>query len=209
MPISLVLVDDHPFLLDGLERLLGLDEEFVILAKCTTPAEALQAVAAHHPDILILDLQLREGDGFSILRELGGRRPPSVIVLTATDREEDLLEATRLGARGVLLKAMAPRSLEESIRVVHGGGEWLTVEGQDLAQRLARRERVERAIAERLTARELEVLRLLASQHENDEIARRLGLTIGTVKIHVHHVYQKLNVSGRQELLQYLSKQGY
>jgi DNA-binding NarL/FixJ family response regulator len=109
----------------------------------------------------------------------------------------------------VVLKAMAPRTLEETIRVVHAGGEWLTVEGQNLAERLARRQTAEREIADRLTSRELEVLRLLASQYENEEIGRRLGLTTGTVKIHVHHVYRKLGVSGRQDLLQYLKRAGY
>lgn len=209
MAISLLLVDDHPFLLDGLERLLSLEADFRVLGKCGTAADALRAVETLRPDVVILDLMLREGDGFAVLRELAGKRPPDVIVLTATDNEEDLLEAVRLGARGVVLKAMAPRTLEETIRVVHSGGEWLTVEGQNLADRLARRQIAEREIADRLTSRELDVFRLLASQYENEEIGRRLGLTTGTVKIHVHHVYRKLGVSGRPELLQYLKQAGY
>ena len=209
MAISLVLVDDHPFLLEGLEQLLSLDPEFKVLAKCGTAAEAVRAAETLRPDVLILDLRLRESDGFTVLRELACRRPPAVIVLTAAENEEDLLEAVRLGARGVVLKAMAPRTLEQSIRVVHAGGEWLTVEGQNLSERLARRQLVERSIAQRLTSREVEVLRLLASHYENEEIARRLGLSVGTVKIHVHHVYRKLGVSGRQDLLQYLKREGY
>lgn len=209
MAISLVLVDDHPFLIDGLEQLLSLDPDFAVKAKCNTVDEALRAVESLRPDVLILDLQLREGDGFAVLRELACRRPPSVIVLTASENEEDLIEAVRLGARGVVLKAMAPRTLEQSIRVVHGGGEWLTVDGQDLAERLARRERMEHSVGDRLTSREIEVLRLLAGQYENDEIARRLGLSTGTVKIHVHHVYRKLGVSGRPQLMEFLKRQGY
>jgi DNA-binding NarL/FixJ family response regulator len=209
MPISLVLVDDHPFLLDGLEQLLGLDPDFQVLAKCGTAADAIRAAQTLNPDVLILDLRLREGDGFMVLRELAGQPRPAVVVLTAAENEEDLLEAARLGARGVVLKAMAPQTLEDSIRKVHAGGEWLTVEGQNLAERLARRQVVERTIADRLTTRELEVLRLLAAHYENEEIGRQLGLTIGTVKIHVHHVYRKLGVSGRPELMQYLKREGY
>lgn len=209
MATSLVLVDDHPFLLDGLEQLLSLDREFQVLAKCSTAPEAVQAVQRLQPDVLILDLQLREGDGFAVLRELAGHRPPAVVVLTASENEEDLLEAVRLGARGVVLKAMAPRTLEHCIREVHAGREWLIVEGQDLGERLARRQVVERRIAERLTSREVEVLRLLASHCDNDEIARRLGLTTGTVKIHVHRIYGKLGVSGRQDLQQFLKREGY
>jgi DNA-binding NarL/FixJ family response regulator len=209
MPITLVLVDDHPFLLDGVQQLLSLDDDFRVLSKCASVEDALRAIDLHAPDIVILDLKLKDEDGFSVLRHLSGRTRPSAIVLTATDSEEDLLQAVRLGARGVVLKAMAPRSLEECIRVVHAGGEWLTVEGQNLGERLARREAVERSLAERLTAREIDILRLLASNYDNDEIARRLRLSIGTVKIHVHHVYQKLGVSGRQGLQQYLSTVGY
>ena len=209
MPIRLVLVDDHPLLLDGIEQLLSLNADFQVLAKCGTVQDALHAVETHSPDLVILDLKLRNEDGFAVLRALAGRTRPSVVVLTATDSEDDLLEAVRLGARGVVLKAMAPRTLEDCIRMVHGGGEWLTVEGQNLSERLARREAVEQSLSARLTAREIEVLRLLASNYENDEIARRLRLSVGTVKIHVHHVYQKLGVSGRQELLQYLSSSGY
>jgi|SRR5919206_1349236 DNA-binding NarL/FixJ family response regulator len=209
MAISLVLVDDHPLLLQGLVQLLGLDAEFVVLATCSTPAEALDRCATLRPDVLILDLQLREGDGFTVLRELGQKDAPAVIVLTATENEDDLLEVVRLGARGVLLKAMAPHALEECIRVVHAGGTWLTVEGLDLGARQARRQAVERRIASRLTPRELEVLRMLASEQENEEIARRLGLSTGTAKLHVHHVYAKLGVSGRQELLLYLKREGY
>jgi DNA-binding NarL/FixJ family response regulator len=209
MPITLVLVDDHPFLLDGVEQLLSLDDDFRVLSKCASVDDAVRAIDLHAPDIVILDLKLKDEDGFAVLRHLSGRPRPSAIVLTATDSEEDLLQAVRLGARGVVLKAMAPRSLEECIRVVHAGGEWLTVEGQNLGERLARREAVERSLAERLTAREIEILRLLASNYDNDEIARRLRLSIGTVKIHVHHVYQKLGVNGRQGLQQYLSTVGY
>ena len=197
MTISLVLVDDHPFLLDGLERLLTLDGRFEVLAKCATVEEGLQAIETLRPDVLVLDSKLRESDGFSLLRALTGGRAPRVVVLTATDSEEDS-RAVRPGARGVVLKAMAPRMLEDAIRTVHSGGQWLTVEGQNLSERLAERASVEQSLADRLTARELEVLRLLASQDQNEEIARRFGLTIGTVKIHAHHVYQKLGVSGRQ-----------
>lgn len=209
MRISLVLVDDHPFLLDGLEQLLTLDGRFEVLAKCATVEAGLQAIDTLRPDVLVLDLKLREDDGLRLLRALTGRGAPHVVVLTATDSEEDLLEAVRLGARGVVLKAMAPRMLEDAIRTVYSGGQWLTVEGQNLSERLVQRASVEQSLANRLTARELEVLRLLASQYENEEIARRLGLSIGTVKIHAHHVYQKLGVSGRHELLQYLRREGY
>ena len=126
---------------------------------------------------------------------LRARDAPAVVVLTASENEEDLLEAVRLGARGIVLKAMAPKTIERCIRAVYEGREWLTVEGQDLAARLAQRQRVEAELAERLTPRELEIVRNLAGQLDNDEIARNLKLSVGTVKIHLHHIYTKLGVT--------------
>jgi DNA-binding NarL/FixJ family response regulator len=209
MAIKLVLVDDHRVLLDGLEQLLRLDPEFKVVATCGTVAAGIRAAETLRPDIMILDLRLHNESGFTVLRQLASKKSPGVIVLTASDNEEDLLEAIRLGARGVVLKAMAPRTLERCIRTVHSGGEWFTVEGQDLSARLAQRQVAERKMAERLTSRELEVMRLLAGPLENEDIARRLGVSPGTVKIHIHHVYMKLGVSGRQELQKYLKKSGY
>lgn len=209
MAITLVLVDDHQVLLDGLEQLLRLEADFKVVATCGTVAAGIRAAETLRPDVLILDLKLHNESGFGLLRHLAARRAPAVVVLTASDNEEDLLEAVRLGARGVVLKAVAPRTLERCIRTVHSGGEWLTVEGQDLATRLRQRQMAERRMAERLTSRELEVMRLLTSQLENEEIARRLGVSSGTVKIHIHRVYTKLGVGGRRALQLFLKQAGY
>ena len=208
-PITLVMIDDHPVVLEGLEQLLNLEPDFKVIAKCTTVAAGIRAIESQRPDVVILDLRLRNEDGFGVLRHLGSRLTPKVVVLTASEDPEDLLEAARLGARGVVLKAVAPRTLERCIRTVYAGGEWLTVEGENLADRLAQRRSAEAVMAQKLTSRELEVLRLLASHHDNEDIAQRLDLSTGTVKIHVHHVYQKLGLSGREDLQKYLKKKGY
>ena len=209
MPITLVLIDDHSVVLEGLDQLLRLEPDFKVIAKCSTVAAGIRAIESLSPDVVILDLRLRQEDGFGVLRHLASRASPAVVVLTASEDQEDLLEAARLGARGIVLKAVAPRTLERCIRTVHSGGEWLTVEGENLAERLAQRRNAETVMAQKLTARELEVVRLLASHHDNEDIARRLDLRTGTVKIHVHHVYQKLGLSGREELQKYLKKKGY
>jgi len=210
MTIRIVLIDDHPVMLDGLEQLLRLEPDFEVLAKCRTVADGLRAIQSLHPHVVVLDLKLRNEQGFKVLQhQLRARNPPAIVVLTASENEEDLLEAVRLGARGIVLKATAPSTLERCIRAVHQGGKWLTVEGQDLALRLAQRQGAETQLAERLTPRELEILRSLAGQLDNEEIARNLRLSVGTVKIHLHHVYTKLGVTGREGLLRYLSKMGY
>jgi DNA-binding NarL/FixJ family response regulator len=209
VPIRLVLIDDHPLVLNGLAQLLGSDPDFEVVAMCGTAAEGLQAVETLHPDVLLLDLALPDESGLSVLRRLDPTKPPAVVVLTASQDEGELLDAARLGARGIVLKAMAPRVLEQCVRAVHHGSQQLVVEDDRLAQRLAQRRAAEAELESMLTAREIEILRLVALRLDNKEVADRLGISVGTVKIHLHHLYAKLRVDGRQELLQYLRAKGY
>jgi DNA-binding NarL/FixJ family response regulator len=208
-PIRLVLVDDHPMILSGLEQLLKSEGDFEILAKCATASEGLIALESLHPDVLILDLKLSDSNGLEVLRQLNPNERPSVVVLTASHDEDELLDAARLGARGIVLKAMAPRVLEECIRTVHSGGSHLNVDGLDLSQRLADRQDIERELTEVLTPRELEIVRLIAARFDNQEIAERLSITVGTVKIHLHHIYEKLQVDGRRGLQVFLRSRQY
>jgi DNA-binding NarL/FixJ family response regulator len=209
-PITVVLVDDHPLVLGGLEQLLASGPDFKVLAACSSIEEGQDALVKHQPDVLVLDLMLPPGEGgLGLLKQLDAAKPPAVIVLTAVQDEDLLLDAARLGARGIVLKAMAPRILEDCIRAVHAGERRLTVEGVDLSQRLEDRQRVERELSEQLTPRELEILRLVALKLENQEIAARLAITVGTVKIHLHHVFDKLHVNGRHDLLKLLREKKY
>ena len=157
----------------------------------------------------MLDLKLAGDDGLSLLRRLDSTKPPAVVVLTASQDEDDLLAAARLGARGIVLKAMAPRVLEDCLRTVHAGGQSLSVDGVDLANRLTQRQNVEDELEQVLTPRELEILRLVAVRLDNQEIATRLAISVGTVKIHLHHVYEKLQLRGRHDLQVYLRDRLY
>jgi DNA-binding NarL/FixJ family response regulator len=121
MAISLVLVDDHPLVLGGLEQLLGCEPDFDVVRVCSTAEEGYRAVMSDTPDVLVLDLMLPGNDGLSLLRRLDSARSPAVIILTAVQDEDLLLDAARLGARGIVLKATAPRILEECIRAVSKG----------------------------------------------------------------------------------------
>jgi DNA-binding NarL/FixJ family response regulator len=209
MALQIIIVDDHPLVTAGLEQLLTLDADFSVLAKCKSVAEALRSIEASRPDVVIVDLKLREESGLTLLEALRQPQSPPAIVLTASEDEHDWLEAVRAGAKGVVLKAMAPATLARAIRAVATGRTWLVVEGVNLAARFEHRLQIEQRLAEQLTPRELEVLRELAGRRDNDEIAGRLGLATGTVKLHVHHVYEKLGVRGRQELLAYLGRRAY
>jgi DNA-binding NarL/FixJ family response regulator len=210
MPIKVVLVDDHPLVLGGLEQLLASGSDFQVLAACSSIEEGYDAVMKYEPDVLVLDLMLPPGEGgLSLLGRLDSSKPPATIILTAVQDEDLLLDAARLGAKGIVLKAMAPRILEDCIRAVYDGERRLNVDGVDLSQRLMDRQRVEKELGEVLTPRELEILRLVALKLENQEIASRLSITVGTVKIHLHHVFDKLRVNGRHELLQLLRDKHY
>jgi DNA-binding NarL/FixJ family response regulator len=208
-PITLVLVDDHPIVLAGLQQLLNVDPSFDVKATARTTAEASEAIRQHDPDIVVLDLKLSDEEGLSLLRQLEPGQRPRVVVLTAAEDEHLLLDAVRLGAQGLVLKATAPRVIEECLKVVHGGGQWLTVEGVDLSQRLAHRQAVENDLAATLTARELEVVRLTSVGLDNQQIAERLTIGVGTVKIHLHHIYDKLGLQGRPELHRFLLEKQY
>jgi DNA-binding NarL/FixJ family response regulator len=209
MPVSVVLVDDHPFMLGGLEQVLRAEPDFEVLAACGTVDEGWQAVSTHKPDLIVLDLKLGAEDGRAILRRLDPGRPPSAVVLTAWHEEDVLLDAVRLGARGIVLKATAPRVLEDCLRAVHRGERWLNVAGVDLAERLAQRQSVEAELESALTRREMEIVRLVALRLETQEISDRLEISVGTVKIHLHHVYDKLGLTGRQDLLRWLWNRRY
>lgn len=209
MAIRIVLIDDHPMVLKGLEQLLQLNADFEVVATCGTVAEGLQTVEALRPDVLLLDLKLSGEDGLSVLRKLDSTKPPAVVVLTASQDEDDLIAAARLGARGIVLKAMAPRVLEDCIRTVHAGRLSLSVDGVDLSNRLAQRQNVETELQNILTPRELEILRLVAARLDNQEIAARLSISVGTVKIHLHHVFEKLQLRGRYDLQVYLREKMY
>src|SRR5258707_7043123 len=142
MAIRIVLIDDHPLVLNGLEQLLQSGSEFKVVAACETAAAGIQAVASLRPDIVVLDLKLPDGDGFDVLRLLNPKHV-GIVVLTASLDENEWLDAAPLGARAVVLKATAPRVLEECIRTVHAGGYELRVGDVDLSKRLTDRRAAE------------------------------------------------------------------
>jgi DNA-binding NarL/FixJ family response regulator len=210
MPITLVLADDHPVVLAGLEQLLAVEGGFAVLARCSDGAAAVAAVHAHRPDLVVLDLKMPTMDGLAALRALrDAALPTRPVILTASLGDRDVLEAVRLGARGVVLKEMAPSLLVECLRTVHAGGRWLE-EGTvaDALGRLRAREAAGREAARRLTPRELEVVQLVAAGRRNKEIARELAITEGTVKIHLSRVYEKLGVDNRVALTRWAQAHG-
>lgn len=210
MSIRLVLADDHPPILQGLTLLLRQEPDLEVLAVCRDGEETLQAVRQFQPDVLILDILMPGKDGLAVLRELRQLEIPTrVILLTAAIDEDNLLEAMRLGVDGVVLKEMAVPLLIQCVRKVYAGDQWLERHSIGRAmEKMLRRETGTREVAKLLTPRELEIVRLAASGLRNKEIASRLMISEGTVKIHLHRSYEKLHVDSRIALLRYAQTKG-
>jgi len=210
MPITLVIVDDHPLILDALENLFRLEKDVKVVARCLDGDEALKAVRRHKPDILVLDIQMPAKDGLVVLREMSKEKLPTrVVVLTATLGDEGLAEALRLGVRGLVLKELAPKLLVQCIRKVHAGELWLEKRTVSSAlERLLQREAGKQEAVQALTSREIEIIKQLATGLRNSEIAKRLFISEGTVKMHLHNIYQKLGVDTRLKLSRYAQEKG-
>lgn len=205
MAIQLVLADDHPIVLDGLENLFHLEPDFRVVARCVNGEEALTAVRHHRPDVLLLDIRMPRKDGLTVLRELHREKlPTKVVLLAATLDEPEVLEALQLGVRGMVLKELAPEMVVQCVRRVHAGEQWIERQAFGRAMdSLLQRATGEREVASVLTPREIEIVGMVARGLRNKELAERLTITEGTVKIHLHNIYRKLKLENRVELILY------
>ncbi len=210
MSIKLVAADAHPVFLLGLTKLFVNQEEIELSAYCVTAAKARESVRNIQPDILMLDLNLPDEDNFQLIRDLQQGVPDlKIILLAASLNDEQTIEALRLGVEGMLLKNMPLPLLMQCIRKVAAGGQWL--EKKSIGQAfeiMLKREAGARRVATILTERETEIMCLVAEGLSNRQIAEKLVLSAGTVKIHVHNIYSKLGVKNRVDLTLYAQKKG-
>ncbi|HTS24028.1 MAG TPA: response regulator transcription factor [Casimicrobiaceae bacterium] len=209
MSIRLVLADDHPIVLEGLVGVLSHEPDLQIVATARDGEEALAAVRKHRPDVLVLDIRMPRKDGLAVIRDMAQEKLPArIVVLTAAEQEE-VFDALRMGVRGVVLKDMAAKSLVRCIREVHAGRRWLERGyATHAVEKLLQRETAAKDLADTLTPRELQVARMTARGLRNKVIAQKLAISEGTAKLHLHHVYHKLDIEGRVALAQYLQRRG-
>ena len=205
MTIRIVVADDHPFILDGVDLLFKNEPDCDVVARTTDGEEALRAVETYEPDVLVLDVRMPKIDGIEVLTRLQHLQSrPKVTLLTASLDDARLLEAFRLGANGLVLKESAPRLLVQSVRqVVSGEQSW---NGQAIAGALRlvlQRQLAVTSVFSALTPREMEVTRMVADGLRNKEIAVRLAISEATVKFHLHSIYEKLSIDGRYALISY------
>lgn len=197
--IRLVLADDHVVVRRGLRMLLEQEAGFEVAAEASDARQALASASEAEADIVVLDLNM-PGEPLEALAELvrGGPRP-AAIVLTMERDPAFARRALEIGARGYLLKDAAGDELIDAIRAVAGGGTHVSPE---VEAALSKRQGPEGPASE-LTARESEVLRLIARGHTNAEIATQLSLSVRTVETHRTRIQQKLCLSSRPELVRY------
>jgi DNA-binding NarL/FixJ family response regulator len=200
--LHIVLADDHPLVLRGLVDLLASEEDLVVVATCGNGIEALEAVRRHAPDIAVLDVAMPGLSGLEVLAALVAENSKvRTVLLTASLADDQMFDAISRGVSGLVLKDAAPDALVDCLREVGAGRRWLPTEpvkaalGREAARRPAGRQ-----LFKDLTPRELQIAKMVVDGSSNKHIARRIGTTEGTVKLHLHNIYQKLGVGNRTML---------
>jgi DNA-binding NarL/FixJ family response regulator len=189
-PITVVIVDDHPVVRDGLNAMLSTESDIAVVGEASNGAEALAAVSKHRPNIVLMDLLLPDIGGAEVIQQVCAERSDTAfIVLTTAGGDEEIYRALEAGARGYLFKDMVRKELVQAIRSVHTGVRYIPAQvGSRIAENLPRPD---------VTSREIEVLQLVSTGLKNKEIAHKLNLSEATVNAHVKHILEKLGASDR------------
>jgi NarL family two-component system response regulator LiaR len=209
--VSVLIADDHGILREGLRGLLGLYDDLKVVDEAVTGVQAVEKTRELRPDILLLDLIMPEMGGVEVLEALAAEKlPTKVIVLTGADDDELLARCIQSGAMGYLLKDAASNQIVDAIRTVASGGCWLPPGlTEKLFRGMAKKPQGEdSAKLSLLTAREMEVFKLLGEAKTNASIADTLFISEHTVKVHVGRILEKLALSSRAEAVRFAIRAG-
>jgi len=206
-PITIVLADDHPIVREGLAAVLANDPRFRVIGECSDGLEVAGHVASLQPDVLVLDISMPGMNGLDICRQVRRRTPrTAVLFLSMHGDEQMILRGLDQGAAGYVVKGTATSHLAEAIDTVAHGGRYLSPGiPPDILQRRARGERDP---YEQLTARERQVLQLIAEGKGLHEIADALGMASKTVNTHRYNLMKKLDVHSQTALVKYAFQRG-
>jgi DNA-binding NarL/FixJ family response regulator len=200
-PTRVLSVDDHPLVREGIAAIVNNQPDMSLIAEASNSSEAVQRFREHRPDVTLMDLRLPDASGIdamiAIRAEFSDAR---IIMLTTFEGDVEIQRALEAGARGYMLKSMAPRDLVDVIRQVHAGKKRIPAE---IATHLA-----EHMSDEGLTAREIDVLRQVAGGNRNRDIAEKLFISEETVKVHVKHLMEKLGATDRTQAVTIAVRRG-
>lgn len=202
VPRTVVLADDQSLILRGLEGLLAPEEDFRVVASCVSGQSALEAIRREPPDVAVIDLNMSEVNGLAVLAAIVAEGLTTrTVFLTASTSDLHICEAVKAGAHGLVLKDGACDTLLQCLREVTAGRRWLPQEIVTPAvDRRIEWQKAGRVMLSELTKRELEVVQLVGVGLANRSIGNTLGLSEGTVKVHLHRIYQKLGIVNRASL---------
>jgi two-component system, NarL family, nitrate/nitrite response regulator NarL len=200
--LSILVADDHPVVLRGIVDVLRTCSDMKVIAECRDGKSAIDTIRTLEPDIAVLDIAMPGLSGLDVLASIRAeQRKTKIVFLTASIADEQILAAIADGVKAMMLKDTVPENLIECVRTVAAGGKWLPTDMVDAAvERLAKRQLHVARLNAMLTARERDVMLLVAQGHPNKEVARRLAVTEGTIKIHLHNIYKKIGVANRTAL---------
>jgi len=206
-PVRIILVDDHPLVRDGLSGLLATQDDLSLVGEAAGADEALAAVRAHQPDMVITDLRMPGTDGVALIAALRSQDPRvPILVLTAFGSEADVRPALQAGATSYLLKDATRHELFGAIRATSRGE---SVLAPAVAGLLVRSHRTtEQETSSPVSPRELAILQLVAEGHSNNQIGRTLHISEATVKTHLIRLYDKLGASDRASAVSLAYRQG-
>jgi DNA-binding NarL/FixJ family response regulator len=213
--ISVLIVDDQALVRAGFRMILDSQPDIEVVAEGADGNDAIRLAQLHVPDVVLMDIRMPNLDGIAATRVITGpdsTRPTKVVILTTYDLDEYVFDALAAGASGFLLKDVPPEDLVHGVRIVAGGDALLAPSvTRRLVSEFTRQRRQSskhRFSADLLTARELEVLMLIARGHSNAEIAASLYLSENTVKTHITHLLEKLALRDRVQAVIYAYENG-
>jgi NarL family two-component system response regulator LiaR len=199
-PISVLIVDDHAVVRQGVKTFLGLKEDIEVVGEAADGVSAVEQARILAPDVVLIDLKMPRMDGIMAIREIKDSNPDvQIIVLSGFTETSRIRAALDAGATGYFPKTALPDELVRAIRAVRRGGMPLHPE---VSEQLFRHR-------ERLTSREQEILHLIGRGFTNKEIAQELSVTVATVKTHVSHILNKLALSDRTKAALYALREGF
>jgi DNA-binding NarL/FixJ family response regulator len=200
-PIRILCVDDHPLLRQGIASIIGNRSDMVLVAEASSGMEGIRKFREHRPDVTLMDLRLPDMSGIDSMIAIRHEFIEARIVMVTTFKQDvEIQRAMKAGAYGYVLKSMPAQDLVETIRQVHAGRKCVTAEvAADVAKHVS---------DEALTERELDVLCHIADGNRNRDIAKRLLISEGTVKVHIRHIMEKLGASDRTQALTIAVRRG-